>query len=110
MGNMKRFYISALAVTAMFFGAASHGHSAPDLLAKWHFIGASDVGSDTNGAKLKQILSSKMSVQLRDEALDKFSRMPVNLQGRAAGQKNVDASSLVRPLLDDIVSSESIME
>lgn len=104
MGRIKLTFLLATLVSVASPGVA---HSAPDLLARYHFIGASSLATNTNAAKLTGIFSLPASVEFKDEILRKLARVPGEL---LPGGPKADSSVLLRPLLDDLLKAESLGE
>src|ERR1700733_10619188 len=72
---------------------------ATEILARAHWLGLKQIGTDTNSARFMSVWRLPQTASLVTQTLDKFSRWP----GRGATNT---ASALLRPLLDDLVSSE----
>ena len=82
----------------------------PDTLLRLHFAGRRAVEADTNGAALKALLALPESRALFNQTLDKLARAPyARLQPRLGAQTN-DCAPLLRPLLEDMVRSEWLLE
>ena len=91
------------------FGLAKMVAAAPDdLLASYHFIGATALANNANATNLKAILTLPDSVKFRDDVLQKLSRTAVKLLG--ADSKNASQVALLRPMFDDLMTSESLAE
>jgi hypothetical protein len=76
---------------------------ATDVLARIHWLGLDRISADTNSARFMNVWRLPQTTALLDQTLDKFSRWP------GGGATNA-ASALLRPLLGDLVSSESYWE
>ena len=76
---------------------------AAEILARVHWLGMNRIGADTNSARFMSVWRLPQTAALAAQTLDKFSRWPGH------GATNA-ASRLLRPLLDDLVSSESCLE
>ena len=74
-----------------------------NVLARIHWLGLARISADTNSARFMNVWRLPQTTALLDQTLDKFSRWP------AGGATNA-ASALLRPLLADLVSSESYWE
>ena len=86
-----------------FTGPRLSAAPATELLARVHWLGIKQISADTNSAGFMSVWRLPQTVSLLSQTLDKFSRWPGN------GATNT-ASALLRPLLDDLVSSESYLE
>src|SRR4051812_19367470 len=75
-----------------------------------HFIGMGKVVQGTNASKLKEVWALPASHQVRKEALDKIATAPFQLWRKSLPSGARDQSALIRPLLDDLLSSESFIE
>ena len=76
---------------------------ATEILARLHWLGLKQISADTNAAHFTSVWQLPQTAALVAQTLDKFSRWP------GGGATNA-ASALLRPLLDDLVSSESYLE
>jgi len=76
---------------------------ATENLARMHWLGLQQISLDTNSAQVMSVWRLPQTAALVAQALDKFSRWP------GQGATNA-ASALLRPLLDDLVSSETYLE
>jgi hypothetical protein len=76
---------------------------ATEILARLHWLGLKQISADTNAAHFMSVWQLPQTAALVAQTLDKFSRRP------GGGATNA-ASALLRPLLDDLVSSESYLE
>jgi hypothetical protein len=74
-----------------------------EILARLHWLGLKQISTDTNAAHFMSVWRLPQTASLTAQTLDKFSRWP------GGGATNA-ASALLRPLLDDLVSSESYWE
>ncbi len=74
-----------------------------EVLARVHWLGLKQVGADTNSAQFIGVWRLPQTTALVARTLDKFSRWPGGGATNAAG-------ALLRPLLDDLVASESYWE
>lgn len=72
-------------------------------LARLHWLGLQHISADTNAAQFLKIWRLPETTALKQQTLDKLSRW---LAGNAANT----ASAKLRPLLDDLVSSEFILQ
>src|SRR6266568_1006927 len=76
---------------------------ATETMARVHWLGLKQISVDTNAAHFMSAWQLPQTAALTAQTLDKFSRWP------GGGATNA-ASQLLRPLLDDLVSSESYVE
>jgi hypothetical protein len=72
-------------------------------LLRIHGLGLKQVGTDTNAAQLMKVWQLPQTAALVAQTLDKISRIPGH------GTTNT-ASALLRPLLDDLITSEFYLE
>src|ERR1043166_1446305 len=75
-----------------------------------HFIGMTRIIQGTNASKLKDVWALPASLQVRKEALDKIATAPFRAWKKVLPSGAQEASQLIRPLLDDLVASESVLE
>ena len=76
---------------------------ATETLARVHWLGLNQISADTNSARFMSVWRLPQTAALVAQTLDKFSRCPGH------GATNA-ASAMLRPLLDDLVSSEFYLE
>ena len=76
---------------------------AAEMLARVHWLGLKQISTDTNAVHFMSVWQMPQTVALVAQTLDKISRRP------AGGATNA-ASALLRPLLDDLVTTESCLE
>src|SRR5437667_12596239 len=123
---MKTYVLVLLAATAMALAGCfdkprsagpsttryskSSGQSANGPLYRSHFIGMFAVNQGTNASRLKEVWSLPASQDLRKQALDKIAKTPFQLWQKSLPAGAVDQPALIRPLLDDLVNSESYIE
>lgn len=106
MKMVQRIFVGLIFTS---FGLAKMSAAAPnDLLASYHFIGASALANKTNAARLKQIWTLPETIKFRDDVLQKLSRASVKFFG--ADSKNANQAALLRPILDDLMVVESLAE
>ncbi len=86
----------------------SGGASAGPLL-QFHFAGVTNI-TGTNAAKLQAVLALPVTAELRNEAFAKLARTPQVLWKKSLPAGLADQSALLRPLLDDLATSESYVE
>jgi hypothetical protein len=79
-------------------------------LLRTHFIGMTQVIQGTNASKLKEVWALPASQDVRKQALDKIAAAPFQLWQKSFPNGAQDNPKLIRPLLDDLVSSECFIE
>lgn len=90
--------------------AATNNAPARDLIARIHFAGTAQLAADANADKLNEIAGLPESRDLREQTLQKLATAPFRfLKGKVANQTN-DHASLIRPLVEDLISSELYIE
>src|SRR5947209_7395615 len=77
---------------------------------RFHFIGMTELNQSTNASKLKEVWSLPASQDLKKQALDKIAKTPFQLWQKSLPSSATDQPSLIRPLLDDFVMSESYVD
>src|SRR5207237_2145698 len=89
----------------------------PSSLSRLHWLGKKRLVTETNAAAFMQIWNLPESARLEAQTLDKLSTAPWRLlKGMTNGasstnaQTPVGASTLLRPLLEDLVQEESFLE
>ena len=75
----------------------------PQPMARVHWLGLPKVTADVNSAHFMSVWRLPQTAALVNQTLDKMSRLPGH------GATNV-ASALLRPLLDDLITSEFYLE
>ena len=113
-----RTLVSAIALGAITFAGCNNDFSrgrgaaavGDDLVLRAHFIGSEQLLKDKNAPKLVEVWKLKSSVTLRNDALNKFSRLPAAWMGRALPKGASDGANLFRPLLEDALANESLVE
>ena len=101
MGKIKTLLLASF--LALFTGELA-AHSVPDVLASYHFAGTTTIGADKDAANVKKAWELPESVKFRAMALDKVASYAITKIGGKGSPE------LIRPLLDDILASESLME
>ncbi len=104
---MNKFLtISFCAVLAV----AAKSAPSPDLIARIHFAGADRISADTNSAAFTNFYCSAEAQALREQTLNKLAHFPYawfkNRLSAGAG----DGARQLRPLLDDLLKSEWLLE
>jgi len=111
-----RTLVSVAAVAAVAFVGCNNDFSratrtaGDDLVLRAHFVGSQQLLKDKNAPKLVEVWNLKSSANLRNDALNKFSRLPAAWMGSALPKGTSDAAHLFRPLLDDALANESFVE
>ena len=83
--------------------------SAP-FVASAHFIGAAQIGANTNSAELKGLLTSPEAGALKEQTFQKLARAPYTLLRQRMTEGTNDFAAGLRPLLDDLLREESYFE
>ena len=109
MGLVKFIFGSVIAALGWGIVPVAFGHSAPDLLARWHFVGAAGLSADTNAAKLKAAWNLPATVQLRKDILQTLPHVP-GLWLAQDGQTNSLNTEWMAPLLNDLITFETLLE
>ncbi|HOK78077.1 MAG TPA: hypothetical protein PLW35_10195 [Verrucomicrobiota bacterium] len=76
-------------------------------LASWHFVGAASLSGNTNATRLQKVLSEPSTRNLVDDVVKKFARATTNLVPANARLPGGDHTSLIAPLIRDILDHES---
>lgn len=100
--NFRRALFASLPLAWLLSGPAVTPLAAAPA-ARLHWLGLSAIGADPNAAPFLKVWSLPQTAALTAQTLDQVSRRP------AAGQTNA-ATALLRPLLDDLIASESFVE
>src|SRR2546421_7994248 len=77
---------------------------------RFHFIGMTELNQGTNASKLKEVWSLPASQELKKQALDKIAKTPFQLWQKSLPSGTTDQASLIRPLLDDFITSEAYVD
>lgn len=91
-------------------GSARRGAPGDELVLRAHFVGSDELLKGPEAAKLKQVWSLKSSADLKNLALDRFSRLPHLWLGKALPKGSPDQAALFRPVLEDVLARESIID
>jgi hypothetical protein len=75
-----------------------------------HWVGAANLTNTSTPTNLQQALALPATSALRDEVFGKLARTPQELWKKSLPANAADASSLLRPLLNDLWNSESFVE
>src|ERR1043165_577414 len=87
--------------------ASRPADSSDSLVLRAHFIGSSQLFADPNGLRLKELWGLPGSVALRNEAVERFSHLPVRLFAGSSASGLPDHAAVLRPLLEDILANEA---
>ncbi len=90
--------------------AAPAAPAAPDLIARIHFAGATQVSADTNAAAFTKFWCSPEALALRDQTLNKLSRAPYTWFRSKLAPGAGDGTKQLRPLLDDLSGAEWFLQ
>jgi hypothetical protein len=82
----------------------------PDLITQIHFAGERKIAADKNAAGFTSQFSSTEALVLRKQTADKLSVWLVGWLAANVGGKVSDGAGRLRPLLDDLQSSEWFLE
>lgn len=77
---------------------------------KLHWLGKKQLATDTNAAQVLDLWKLPESVRLETQTLDKLATAPWRLWAGVATAVSNAPSSLLRPLLDDLVQEETYLE
>lgn len=82
-----------------------------DLVARFHFIGTTQIAADPVPAALKKIGAMTVTADLRNEFLTKLADAPFRLlRQKIPAQNTNDYAPLLRPLVEDLLANESYAE
>ncbi|MBU6401084.1 MAG: hypothetical protein KGS61_12245, partial [Verrucomicrobia bacterium] len=84
--------------------------STPPLLGQYHFVGASQLATNLNAARLRSIWDLPATRRLADEALGRLAHVPQGCWGVPGQPFDPATTALARPLLDDMLDAESYGE
>lgn len=104
MCALKIFRIVLCAALAGGSVTLSHAAADENVFGSWHFAGASQCAKDTNFAAANAVFALKSSQAFKDLVLTRFSSW---LAGALQLNASIDIASTVRPMLDDLLLSES---
>lgn len=107
MNKFLSFLLCAAMTVAM---AAPAAPAAPDLIARIHFAGATQVSADTNAVAFTKLWCSPEALALRDQTLDKLSRAPHAWFRSQLSPGAGDGTKQLRPLLDDLSGAEWFLQ
>jgi hypothetical protein len=87
--------------------AAPTTASAPVPLLSWHFAGTQALEGGTNGLALREILAQTSTRQVIEASVERLARTPDRLFAAELRTSHPVPATLIRPLLDDAMRSES---
>src|SRR5437764_2877541 len=87
--------------------SSSNAGTATTILYRHHFLGATHLREGTNYAALPGILGLPVSRELSEQSLQKLSKASQELWAQFLPAGAGSQPTLLRPLLDDLVSAES---
>src|SRR5439155_13952824 len=79
----------------------------PKVLFSHHFLGTKQLGQNTNADKLKRIWGLPETKNLREQVAQKLASAFPQVLNFSAIAANTNRVALLRPLLDDLILSES---
>jgi hypothetical protein len=109
----KSFVILMAAVMAMVTVGCwekSVGTNTSGLIYRAHFVGLDAILAGTNGTTFQKIWKMPASAELREQTLQKLARAPFEFWKKNLPAGSSDEALLMKPLLDDLIQSESILE
>lgn len=99
-----------LIFAALMLAAAVQAQPRPDLIARLHFAGAEAISTDMNRLTFTNLFYSAEARALASQTLDKLSRAPGAWFKSKLPPGAGDGAAQLRPLLDDLLKSEWILE
>ena len=99
-----------LIFAALMLAAAVGAQPQPDLIARIHFAGAEAISTDMNRFTFTNLFYSAEARALASQTLDKLSRAPGAWFKSKLPPGAGDGAAQLRPLLDDLLKSEWILE
>ena len=82
-----------------------------DILAGYHFVGTGALAGLSDAAKLREIWALPETRKFEDQTLQKLAHAPkVFYGGKISAEQEARGAALLRPLLDDLVRSESFLQ
>lgn len=112
---MKQYVVAVtIAVAALVTGCYEKADvketAASGPLYRHHFVGMNQLLKGTNAIKVKEIWGLKSTPALRDEILNKLAVAPREFWRKQLPTTATDQKELIRPLLDDVLNSESYLD
>ncbi len=80
------------------------------ILARVHFKGFQELATDTNATTMRDVWQLPETGELRSQALNKLAPALASFLSGTTASTNGDVAALARPLLDDVLQSETIFE
>src|SRR5690348_3319610 len=99
---MKKLFVI---FAALIFATALEAQT--DLIARIHFLGGDKISNDVNSAAFADEFSSPEARVLENQTLDKLAKF---FAAKLKSNANADESAQLRPLFDDFLKSEWIIE
>ncbi len=82
-----------------------------DILAGYHFVGTAALANNSNAAKLREIWVLPETRKFEEQTLLKLAHAPrVFYSSRINAEQDERGATLLRPLLDDLIRSESFLQ
>jgi len=115
----KLITVSVLAALAAGLGCRKQESASPtaavtvssDILAGYHFVGTAPLANNANAAKLKEIWALPETRKFEDQTLQKLAHAPKVFYGnKISAEQDERGAALLRPLLNDLVRSESFLQ
>jgi hypothetical protein len=88
---------------SLVFVAALQAQTQPEVVARIHFLGGDKISTDTNSTAFAREFTSQQARALENQILDKLAKF-------FAGKLNSAETPQLRPLLEDLLKSEWILE
>jgi hypothetical protein len=101
---------TSLFLAALVLAAAAKSPAQTDLIARVHFAGVDRISADPNHVAFTNEFSSAEAGALESQTLDKLSRVPGEWFKSKLPSGAGDGAAQLRPLLDDLLKSEWILE
>jgi hypothetical protein len=91
--------------------AAEPNPVSAEVLARYHFLGASQLAKNAAAAKLKEIWDLPESRRLAEQTLQKLAHAPnIFYRGKITPAQDERGAAILRPLLDDLLNHESFLQ
>ena len=82
-----------------------------DILAGYHFAGTASLAGNSNASKLREIWALPETGKFQEQTLQKLAHAPKVLYGdKINAEQDERGAALLRPLLDDLIRSESFLQ
>ena len=82
-----------------------------DVLAGYHFVGTAPLANNSNASKLREIWALPETRKFEEQTLQKLAHAPkVFYGGSINAEQDERGAALLRPLLDDLIRSESFLQ